>query len=258
MCKKSTNLIYGYVKKLQGSKNSQFDNCNLLVTLEKLPESVLADDERSLKHTDVNRNEVNLMKKNSDVSHKINKRSSNLKRKPRITKGQRSYLLQQLLHRPKKDRQKSTAKSGNYDRGALKGILDFTRNYKFSYEIDKMEKLVQQNRNKSPLDKLADFSENYFRRDFSEFKNNIVCIIENHRLNECRLSFSSDDDYESQNESEHELDIEKVVVEPDIEIKCEKSDYDNEGNKILYLVNLLTLVIRFIFIFLQIYTASVS
>ncbi|ERL93157.1 hypothetical protein D910_10454 [Dendroctonus ponderosae] len=230
MCKKSTNILYGYVEKLQDSKNSQFDNCNLHVALEKLPEGELVDDE----HTDVNRNIVDLFRKVSDVSNKISRRNSNLKRKQRITKGQRSYLLQQLLKTPKKDGRKSTSKMGHYHRSALRDILDFTINYKFSCEIGKQENRVQQRRNKSPLDNLVDFSENYFRRDFSEFKNHILCVIENQRFNEHRLSFSLDDDYGTQSESEQELEFENVVVEPDIEIKCEKSDYDYEGNNLFY------------------------
>ncbi|KAH1024542.1 hypothetical protein HUJ05_004007 [Dendroctonus ponderosae] len=235
MCKKSTNILYGYVEKLQDSKNSQFDNCNLHVALEKLPEGELVDDE----HTDVNRNIVDLFRKVSDVSNKISRRNSNLKRKQRITKGQRSYLLQQLLKTPKKDGRKSTSKMGHYHRSALRDILDFTINYKFSCEIGKQENRVQQRRNKSPLDNLVDFSENYFRRDFSEFKNHILCVIENQRFNEHRLSFSLDDDYGTQSESEQELEFENVVVEPDIEIKCEKSDYDYEDSHRQCLLNCL-------------------
>ncbi|CAG9771900.1 unnamed protein product [Ceutorhynchus assimilis] len=202
MCKKSTKIIQGYLNKLTAQENkADFKNFDLRVDLEDLPPQF---DET------LDQNEI--QPDNNTI----------IKRKQRITKEQRCSLLKQLLNRPKKDRDKSyftQNDNSDYDKGGLKNIIDFTRNYEFN--LDK-----NCNIESTPLDKLTAFSTNYFTRDFSDFKNHVLYVIENRQ----EFEYYSDDDCSYEDEQ-----FEHVTVEPDIKIKSEIDSSEEDQCPLDYL-----------------------
>ncbi|XP_066156142.1 chromosome partition protein Smc-like isoform X2 [Euwallacea fornicatus] len=210
MCKKSTNIIQGYVDKL----NFAHDKYNT---------ETVSNDNRGLaiafRNSELNVEIEKLSIESDNNLFESSIRNYSGKKKQRITKGQRCSLLQQLLNRPKRDADKSIISCyPRYDhtKGGLKSIIDFTRNYEFT--LDKNSNIET-----TPLDKLTAFSKNYFKRDFSEFRDHILDVIESEE------KFEYDSDFESQEEdflSEEEDgsvqdNIEEVVVEQDTKIKKE-------------------------------------
>lgn len=227
MCKKSTKLIQGYLGKLTNADENfhhscaDFESSELDVELEKLPE-FKTDYDDFVDHIEVHSETYKEAGENP-------KHSSVLRKKQRITKEQRCSLLKQLLNRPKKERDKSIYSHNSYDyeKGGLKNIIDFTKNYEFSFNLDKNSNIES-----TPLDRLTAFSRNYFTRDFSEFKTHILYVIEN------RHNFigSDEEDYLSESETGEESDnrafkVEEVMVEPDIKIKNEASDCDDADDE---------------------------
>lgn len=214
MCKKSSILLQGFVDKLNtNSDGKTSQKCELNIELDKLPTEQLTVQE-SIEQSTVH-------------TCKSNWRNSG-RRKQRITKVQRCSLLQQILNKPKKERDKSylQQKSFDYTKGGLKDIIDFTQNYEFSFNLDK-----NCNIEIAPLDKLAAFSKNYFRRDFSDFKNHILYIIENQEQFEQCSNFDSDECSLSESDlNARDVSSEEIMVEPDIKVKKEfNDDFEDEG-----------------------------
>lgn len=226
MCKKSTRILQGFVDKLTDSHDSKTSQkCELNIDIDELPATEqLTVQEESTEKTTVHTPKSKIYWKNSG------------RRKQRITKVQRCSLLQQLLNKPKKERDKPflNQKTFDYTKGGLKNIIDFTQNYEFSLNLDK-----NCNIETTPLDKLAAFSKNYFRRDFSEFKNHILYIIENQEQFENCSNFDSDECSES-DLTARDVGSEEIMVEPDIKVKKEFNDeFDDEGEHLLCIFYLL-------------------
>ncbi|KAL1490624.1 hypothetical protein ABEB36_013285 [Hypothenemus hampei] len=208
MCKKSTKIIQGYLEKLKNNEEEEeeetaFENSELKVEIKKI--------------------------NHEELVRSPERKSSSLKRKQRITKGQRCSLLQQLLNRPRKERDKTTLlghTSFDYDIGGLKGIIDFTKNYEFNFKLDRNSNIET-----TPLDKLQAFSRNFFRRDFSEFKTHVLNVIENQES----IYSSDEEDYFSDNESNEVVKAEELTIEPDIKIKREISDDEDSQCPLDYL-----------------------
>ncbi|XP_050309706.1 uncharacterized protein LOC126745762 isoform X2 [Anthonomus grandis grandis] len=252
MCKQSTKIIQSYLGKLTNFhhddifedsariRNYETVECtDLSVELEKLPDIKI----QNLCHKEDQQEEVldQSIETSSQSLQQHTPRNSSLRRKQRITKGQRCSLLQQLLNRPKKERDKPFQSSFDIQRGGLKNIINFTKNYEFSFNLD-----TNSNIESTPLDKLTAFSANFFKRDFTDFRNHILYVIENRHKFECDSLFGSeDDDNLSEYDSEEDQDIvikeerfEHVLIEPDIKVKKELSDSEDEdepGNPLDYL-----------------------
>lgn len=99
--------------------------------------------------------------------------------------------------------------SNDLQRGGLKNIIAFTRSFDFGYGGN----------NESSLSKLVQFSESFFKRDFSAFQSTVLYIIEDENY--------LDDEDEMFNivpDEITELKFEEVIVEPDIRIKTEIID----------------------------------
>ncbi|XP_060517521.1 uncharacterized protein LOC132696611 isoform X2 [Cylas formicarius] len=197
MCKKSTKVIHGYLTKLIGSDSCiNFTNTNLNVLIPPLESS-------ELEKREVLSNQENTFRK-----------------RQRITKEQRCSLLKQLLtpnQKLKKERDKIfySQSGGDYEKGGLKNIINFTKNYDFSLCLDK-----NSNVEITPLERLKAFSTNYFRRNFDEFRESVLCVIDSQYDEE-----SSDD---GNTVDEAILKFEEVIIEPDIKIKCELSDCESQ------------------------------
>lgn len=201
MCKQSSKVLQGYLAELLSVTNKitpeQFINSDLRVTL-----------------------------------HPITKLLRN--RKKRVSKEQRCSLLKKLLLKTKENasdfenNQQSNTKttfekcnSNNNNKGGLRDLLNFTKNYDFGFEIDSYK-----NYDDSPLERLSDFSRNYFFTNSTDFKDQILCVIDSGSLT-----------YDSEEEElidilEHEnineivsVKVEELIIEPDIKIKKE---YDFE------------------------------
>lgn len=238
MCKKSTKVIQGYLEKLTGNqtfikvseKDHCFENADLNVVIEHLSENKIdIDDDEDEDNDYDNEGALNL---SNDISHNDALHS---KRKQRITKQQRCSLLKQLLtpgSKPKKERDKLLYFNNpfNFDKGGLKNIINFTKNYEFNFKLDK-----NSNNESTPLDKLTAFSTNFFQRDFTEFRTHILYIIENRDRFENLNSYWCDDDVsdsEEDNTTENN-NSEEVIVEPDIKIKSEIMDCEEDEGNIL-------------------------
>lgn len=232
MCKKSTRILQGYVEKLTDTDGKISEICELNIDIDKLPTTEqLTVQEESIEKTTVYTSKSKIYWRNSG------------RRKQRITKVQRCSLLQQILNKPKKERDKSYLQQNTFDytNGGLKDIIDFTQNYEFSLNLDK-----NCNIETTPLDKLAAFSKNYFRRDFSEFKNHILYIIENQEQFDQCSNYDSDECSESDlNTTTRDVSSEEIMVEPDIKVKKElNDDFEDEGEHLLCLSLIYSLLLR--------------
>ncbi|CAH0557602.1 unnamed protein product [Brassicogethes aeneus] len=126
-------------------------------------------------------------------------------KRKRISKGQRCSLLKKLL-----------TQNPNHEPcdegGGLRNIINFTRNYEFNYSDKSKE---------NPLDKLTEFSKDFFRNDFSQFRDTILYIIENKDNTDSEedlFDFSEEDEDENDNKI---VKFEEMIIEPDIQIKNE-------------------------------------
>lgn len=218
MCKKSTKTLQGYLEAL------------LCGTDEKITSKKFVKTELNVVVTPLT-GFVNGIRSCNNLDNE-NIQTHREKRK-RITKEQRCSLLKRLLtptEKYKKERDKYVYEPSlicNNYKGGLKNIIHFTKNYEFGVKLDK-----NSNYEPTPLDKLTVFSNEFFRKDFSEFRNTILYIIEN----KDNLYESCDSDEEDLfNTPEEEEDtketivkFEEVIVEPDIKIKTEM-EFEEEG-----------------------------
>lgn len=205
MCRKSSKILQGYLEELIGP--GKID-----------PDTFVSSD---------------LIVSVTPIS---NVPESPCKRKQRISKEQRCSLLKKLLTQNdttnKNDLRKYTHPYD--DGGGLRNIINFTRNYEFTCG----------NKDKTSLDKLTEFSQDFFKHDFSDFRNTILYIIEN------KDAESDDDDlFDDYNEEDEfkfdpanikqeipdcendsctestDGEIDNKFVEPEIEIKEEESTF---------------------------------
>lgn len=158
----------------------------------------------------------------------------NKEKRKRITKEQRCSLLKRLLtpSEVEKDRdrhfdQQYYKVQSNDNFKGLKNIISFTQNYEFGRSLD-----TNSNYSATPLDKLKAFSSDFFKRDFSDFKNTILYIIENNQ-ELCDSDDSEEDGFTTPDEKEDPDDyvfkFEEVIVEPDVKIKTEIEFEDEDS-----------------------------
>ncbi|KAJ8960893.1 hypothetical protein NQ318_020192 [Aromia moschata] len=152
--------------------------------------------------------------------------SENEKSGPHQFRATRCSLLKRLLtptDKFKKERDKYPYKHNYYFnsyKGGLKNIIRFTKNYEFGVKLDK-----NSNYESTPLDKLTAFSNEFFRKDFTEFRNTILYIIEN----KDNLYDSGDSEDEGLFlRSRRKGRLRRKRVEPDIKIKTELEYEDEE------------------------------
>lgn len=223
MCRKSHKKLQGYLKALL-SKNNEDKVENLVNSDLNVVITPLRGYENEFYCTE-----------NVDTEYQESEVQSCKEKRKRITKEQRCSLLKRLLsnseaHKRSNDRYfynnyyKSTFSEKN-DKGGLRNIINFTKNYKFGGNKYTYKQ-------SSPLDKLKAFSEQFFKRDFEDFKNTILYIIEN-KDNLHDSCDSEDDLFDSLSEEEPDtkegiLKFEEVIVEPDLKIKTEL-DFEDEG-----------------------------
>lgn len=201
MCEQSSKILQGYLTELlsvsEKNCSEQFLNSELRVTLQPL--------------------------------NKVHQQ-----RKKRVSKEQRCSLLKKLLLKTNAAKNNDVnnvpavqhKKVAEKHRGGLRDLINFTKNFDFGFKVEHCR-----NYDHSPLEKLSDFSRNFFCVDFSEFKSTILCVIENEVLtdSEEEETLASLDINESDSECivNKEIKIEEVIVEPDIKVKKEY-DFENE------------------------------
>lgn len=218
MCKKSTKTLQGYLEAL------------LCATDENIPPKKFVKTELNVVVTPLTGFANDTVSCNSFDNHHIH---THREKRKRITKEQRCSLLKRLLtptEKFKKERDKYMYDSSlicNSYKGGLKGIIHFTKNYEFGIKVDK-----NSNYEPTPLDKLTVFSNEFFRKDFSEFRNTILYIIEN-KDNLYESCDSDEEDFfnppaEEEDTKENLVKFEEVIVEPDIKIKTEM-DFEEDG-----------------------------
>lgn len=193
MCKKSTSILQGYVSKLISSSadinHNNFSNSDLYVSLRK--------------------------------EHRV-------ARKKRIGKGERCAAIHRLLaevHRSSNYYDLSNLQFSNHEderpRGGLKDLLSFTESYDFGYR--NQNSICES----SPLDKLIEFSENFFYKDFVDYKKSIMEILGSRDSFDVEESDCSDleDMFNHCEETEESTDktIEEIII-PSNEIKKEYLD----------------------------------
>ncbi|XP_045471217.1 uncharacterized protein LOC123678286 [Harmonia axyridis] len=185
MCKKSSKLLQGILSELISDSdkitNEIFTNSELTVTLLplKLPEEVIQD---------------------------------------RVIKSNGTSILKSLLSCKNISRRKTLdiVKSNDLQRGGLRNIITFTRNFDFGYSESK----------ESSISKLVQFSEGFFKRDFSAFQRTVLYIIENSNYLD-----EEDEMLDTVPEEIKEIPFEEVVIEPDIKVKTEMfEDYEDNEN----------------------------
>lgn len=205
MCKQSTKILQGYLTELLSVSDKvsseQFVNSELKVTIEPLIR---------LHHH----------------------------RKKRVSKEQRCSLLKKLLLKTKEHENTDKHKNGlTYGtvptrrktpekyRGGLRDLINFTKNFDFGFKIENYK-----NYEDTPLEKLEDFSHNFFFTDYSDFKSKILYILENDDTTED----SEDEEMVrilGNNNDIVSCKIEEVIIEPDLEIKQEFDfEYEDEEN----------------------------
>lgn len=204
MCKQSTKILQGYLAELLSVSDKvsseQFVNSDLKVSIEPLTK---------LQHH----------------------------RKKRVSKEQRCSLLKKLLLKTKENETTDKHKNGliystaptrrktpEKYRGGLRDLINFTKNFDFGFQIDSYK-----NYENTPLEKLEDFSHNFFCTDYSDFKNKILYVLE-------KEDYTEDSEEEEMAQILENSDVlcskfEEVIIEPDVEIKQECDfEYEDEEN----------------------------
>lgn len=202
MCQQSSKILQGYLAELLSVSEKitpeQFVNSELRVTLQP-----------------------------------IVKCHQQQQRKKRVSKEQRCSLLKKLLlktNAAKINNDVSSApavkhkKVAEKHRGGLRDLINFTKNFDFGFQVEHCR-----NYDHSPLEKLSDFSRNFFCMDFTEFKSAILCVIDNEVLTDSE----EEEMLASLETSDSEckpIKIEEVIVEPDIKVKkeCDGDSVDSE------------------------------
>lgn len=155
---------------------------------------------------------------NSEIRVALSPLNKSQHQRKRITKAERCSILKSLLS---KKNEKSY--SNEFCKGGLRNIINFTKTFDFGLNENSPEV--------TPLKKLAQFSENFFKQGFKEFKETILYIIENQ---DCSAESEDEDMFNSCSDLT-EIKFEEVVIEPDIKVKTEffeeeDTDYSEESN----------------------------
>ncbi|GJQ83849.1 hypothetical protein Trydic_g5706 [Trypoxylus dichotomus] len=157
-----------------------------------------------------------------------------------INREKRCSLLKDLLTKIKNDRklfetrpfiklrgaQPSKNSRNKCADGGLKSLLQFTKSYNYGYRLDS-SKIENVKFDRTPLDKLTDFVNNYFKISLSRFHERITCVLE-----ETEEWFEESEDLDEMlKPCNDDLVFEEVIVEPDINIKKEiiMEDMDDEN-----------------------------
>lgn len=206
MCQNSTKILQGYLTELLSRSEKitaeQFVNSELRVRLQPLVK---------LHH----------------------------QRKKRVSKEQRCSLLKKLLlktNATKNSDSVSGATLQNKDspekhKGGLRDLVNFTQNFDFGFKVESYR-----NYDHSPLERLTEFSHNFFCSDFSEFRSTVLYILENEVPTDSEeeemiaslvVSSSTDSAGDSESDNHQQIKIEEVIIEPDLQIKKEY-DFESE------------------------------
>lgn len=224
MCKKSSKKLQGYLRALISKGNEKVDSATFVNT----ELSVVVTPLRGYENYD----QPNIESYSFNTESHVHR-----EKRKRITKEQRCSLLKRLLtntesHSKERDKHsydyyhKSHQPNDYCDfKGGLRGIINFTKNYEFGVKLDK-----NYNYDGTPLDKLKKFSNDFFRKDFSAFRNTILYIIEN--KDNFYDSGDSEDEFfntppDESDSEENLVKFEEVIIEPDVRIKTEM-DYEEE------------------------------
>lgn len=205
MCQQSSKILQGYLAELFSVSDKitpeQFLNSELCVTLQPLSKF-------------------------------------HQQRKKRVSKEQRCSLLKKLLLKTTTPTKNSDSEVNNSvpviqhktvaekHRGGLRDLINFTKNFDFGFEVEDCK-----NYDHSPIEKLSDFSKNFFCLDFSDFKSTVLYVIENEVLTDSEeeemltsLEVNSDCVFDTDEcKVDKRIKIEEVIIEPDI-----KKEYDSE------------------------------
>ncbi|KAI4464216.1 hypothetical protein MML48_3g00003022 [Holotrichia oblita] len=195
MCKKSSMILRQYLTELFSStkhnSTEKFVNSDLRIQIQKIRQP-------TIKRKYINREKrCSLLK---DLLMKIKKDRELFEMKPFI-KPRRTYTPRKVKNR-------------NVE-GGLKSLLQFTRSYNYGYRLNNTT-IENVKFDRTPLEKLTDFVNNYFKISLSRFHERITCVLE-----ETDEWFEENDDLEEMVKPCKEEYCEEVIVEPDINIKKE-------------------------------------
>lgn len=251
MCRQSTAILQGYITELlscaQDVSPEKYLNSELRVTITPIPIQIA---QQHLQPEQNNNYKPSIIKA---IPLSCLKYDEQKERKKRVSKEQRCSLLKRLLTTINNDKDGDIAKKIRNDlgndilresTGGLKDLFIFTKEYDFGYNISNNTpplSICEQ----SPLDRLEEFSKTFFYTDFTEYRETILSVLENDS------SSSSDDEmFDPFDEEEDRLiwsgdnfiikkeienQVEQIYIEPDITIKQEIDDCedDNSNSEIL-------------------------
>lgn len=220
MCRKSDQLLQGYLTELIGVADfpkEKFVNSELKIALSPIPKIKL-ENQLDSEITEPSDYPISTISR-SIITHRVKKK--------RVSKGQRCSLLKKLLSN--KNKHETNTQQTSKSKGGLKDLLVFIKDYDFGYKICNPTRDFN---DITPLDKLEDFSKTFFYTDFTDYRETILSVINEHQ-------FESSDDDDMFNAFDEEEDkrlwsketknFEELIIEPDIKIKTEftdESDYD--------------------------------
>ncbi|KRT78592.1 zinc-finger associated domain containing protein [Oryctes borbonicus] len=206
MCKKSSIVLKQYLTELFSCTNNnsteKFVNSDLRIQIGRIP------------HPPIKRRYINREKRCSLLKDLLTKIKNDKKlfetrpfmrlRGPQMTKTFRNRCLE----------------------GGLKSLLHFTKSYNYGYKLEN-GKIENVKFDCTPLDKLTDFVNNYFKISLSRFHERITCVLE-----ETEEWFEEREELDEMvKPCKDDLAFEEVIVEPDINIKKEiiMEDMDDEN-----------------------------
>lgn len=213
MCKKSSVILKQYLVELFSCTNNntveKFTNSELRLQLEKVPQ-------RPHKRKYIKRE----------------KRCSLLKDLLTKIRNDQKYFQTNPLVKPTQLHSSSSHRKRNIE-GGLRSLLQFTRSYNYGYRIEN-NRLESVKFDRTPLERLTDFVNNYFKLNLDRFHERISCVLE-----ESEEWFEEADDLEEMIKpcKEDFIKYEEVIVEPDINIKKEVITDDIEDENMEFEVS---------------------
>lgn len=242
MCRQSTAILQGYITELltcaQDAHVSpdKYLNSELRVTITPIPIQIA----QQHLHPEQNNNyKSSIIKAIPCLKYDDQK-----ERKKRVSKEQRCSLLKRLLTTINNDKDGDIAKKIRNDlgndilresaSGGLKDLFLFTKEYDFGYNISNNTPPVSICE-QSPLDRLEEFSKTFFYTDFTEYRDTILSVLD------CDYNSSDDDTMFDPFDAEEDRfiwnsdvavkkEVEHIYIEPDITIKQEIDDCDENSN----------------------------
>ncbi|XP_022902219.1 uncharacterized protein [Onthophagus taurus] len=197
MCCKSTSVLKNYLSEILGNSENEaskiFENSQVKVSMPKLSPQQLPKMQRKY-----------------------------------VSKGIRCSLLKELLTKiedDKKKEKKVKSQLVSFNINGLKPLINFTKFYNYGYKLENNQ-IESIKYDPTPLDKLTDFVNNYFRINFSHFHDNVNAVLDESER------WLDENDFEEMLKPcpESQVKFEEVIIEPDINIKKEIYDdeYDND------------------------------